>query len=123
MTEARLQLGAQAEALAAEYLEKKGYRILERNWRTRLGELDLIALIGDRYVFVEVKAGRDSGAFSPIHHLDPRKQRKLLTLGRAYLARFREPVAARFDLITVVSSGKNFRIEHFENVLEDERGL
>ena len=56
----RAELGALGERLAAKYLEKKGYRILERNFRCRMGEIDLIALRGSDLVFTEVKLRKDA---------------------------------------------------------------
>jgi putative endonuclease len=122
MTDPRQDFGRAAEELAAEYLRKKGYRLLEKNHRTKLGEIDLIMEDGETIVFVEVKAGSASKDFPPYGHLNPQKVRKLLTLGKAYLARLRKERNARFDLVTVVREGDNFRIDHLEDVIQDALG-
>lgn len=119
MTDSRLAFGRTAEKKAATFLKKKGYRLLEKNHRTELGEIDLIVEDGETVVFVEVKAGGPSPAFHPMGHLNPEKQRKLLMLGKAYLAGFRETRNARFDLVAVIREGENFRIDHFEDVIQD----
>ena len=77
--------GDQAEALTAAYLERNGLRILERNYRVRGGELDLIALDGETLVFVEVryrKSARFGGAAASI---DARKQQRLIHAAQVYL--------------------------------------
>lgn len=77
--------GDQAEALTADYLERNGLRILERNYRVRGGELDLIALDGETLVFVEVryrKSARFGGAAASI---DARKQQRLIHAAQVYL--------------------------------------
>ena len=89
MTYARQRLGRIAEAEVASSLRREGWRIVERNPRTRHGELDLVALDGDALVFVEVKAGRtggSSGPARPVLAVGPAKQRRIRTLARAWLA-------------------------------------
>ena len=119
LVNARQEAGRRGEDAAADYLKAKGYQIIDRNVRFKLGELDLVALEGETLVFVEVKSGRRSGIFSPADHLDGRKRRKLLQLGRAYLARQREERRARFDLVTVVDDGDRLIVDHLTDVLQD----
>ncbi len=119
MTDPRHDFGRRAEQAAEEYLGSKGFRLIERNARNRLGEIDLVMEDGGTLVFVEVKAGRVSPDFSPLDHFDSKKKRKLLTLGKAYLARFGEEREARFDLVWVVPDGEKFRIDHLEDVIQD----
>jgi len=103
----RRRLGQSAEDLAAARLAAIGWRILERNARTRYGELDIVAVDGHALVFVEVKAGRkgsDLGPERPILAVNARKQRRVRRLATAWLAerrrgdRYRE---IRFDAIGV----------------------
>ena len=107
MTVARQRLGRIAEGAVAEQLCQDGWRVLERNPRTRYGELDLVALDGDALVFVEVKAGRagaSGGPARPVLAVGPAKQRRIRTLARAWLAeqRFVPPHRLiRFDAIGV----------------------
>jgi putative endonuclease len=93
MTDARRRTGQIAEDLVAARLAAKGWEIVERNARTRYGELDIVALDGPVLVFVEVKgarAGTQSGPEKPILSIDFTKQRKVRRLGTAWMAERRE---------------------------------
>jgi putative endonuclease len=79
-------LGRLGESLAANYLRRKGYRILGRNYRSKIGELDLIAAKDRTLVFVEVKTRTGTGGGQPYEAVDNRKQKKLLRLANGYLA-------------------------------------
>ena len=94
-------LGRWGEALAAEYLREKGYRILEAGWRCRFGEIDLIAA-DNRYIcFVEVKL-RKSGAFgTAAAFVDGRKQEKLRTTAQLYLMQNESDLQPRFDVVEI----------------------
>jgi putative endonuclease len=116
----RRRLGQTAEELAAGRLAGAGWRIIERNARTRYGELDIVALDGAALVFVEVKAGRRGSALGPerpILAVDARKQRRVRRLATAWIAergrgmRYRE---IRFDAIGVSfdGSGRALGWEH-----------
>lgn len=86
MPHARSRFGAAGEDLAAMYLKRKGYRILERNARTRVGELDLVCQIGRTLVFVEVKT-RTSVAFGhPEESITHAKQQHLVRAAHAYVS-------------------------------------
>lgn len=119
MTLERKEFGAAAEAEAAKYLEKNGFSIVERNYRTKLGEIDLIAKKKDLLVFVEVKAGRNSPGFSPVDHFNVQKQRKCRVLAQAYLARLKVIPEVRFDLIAITKTGEDLQVDHFEDVIQD----
>jgi putative endonuclease len=96
----RKRLGARGEDAAAAHLEALGYEILARNWRSRLGELDLVARDGTVVVFVEVKLRYDP--VDPLHAVDSRKQHKLSQLAFDFLARHGMLAAqARFDVVAV----------------------
>ena len=95
--------GRYGEDAATEHLRRKGLRILARNVRTALGEIDLVALDGDVVVFVEVKARRSSNGLEAV---DVRKQRRLARLALAFLSRAGwMDRAARFDVVAVASDG------------------
>lgn len=81
----RRKTGAEYEAAAAAWLETKGYRILERNYRTRLGEIDLIAEEGATLCFIEVKYRSGTGYGMPAEAVTPHKQQKILAVSRHYL--------------------------------------
>ena len=101
MTRARKNLGDSGERVAALFLEQRGYKIIERSWRTRTGEIDLVAEDADGLAFVEVRARR-AGAGAPEESLTPRK----VELG-LYLA---APIAAMVPamLIFLVIAGGSF---------------
>jgi putative endonuclease len=107
MTIARQRTGARAEELVARRLAAAGWKIVERNARTRYGELDIVARDGRALVFVEVKAGRQGTAFGPerpILAVDARKQRRVRKLAVAWMAERRDvpPYAEiRFDAVGV----------------------
>lgn len=114
MTVARQRLGRAAEELVARRLSTEGWRLVERNARTRGGEIDLIALDGSTLVFVEVKAARAGNRFGPehpAHAVGPRKQARLRRLAREWLAAHaRERGASgvsgyRFDVVGVSFGG------------------
>jgi len=120
----RQTFGRTAEADAEAYLRRKGYRILERNLRSSLGELDLIAETGDVLVFVEVKARRGEALGGAAYAVDARKQSKLIRLAGQYLARHRLGARhCRFDvLLCRGGEGRPDAIEHVENAFEVRGG-
>jgi putative endonuclease len=108
----RQQLGADGEARVALHYESRGYRVLDRNWRCRDGELDLVLRHGRTLVVCEVKT-RSSAAFgTPAEAVTVKKQAKLRLLARHYLetASFR-PGTIRFDVAAVLAG----EIEIIEN--------
>jgi putative endonuclease len=123
MTIARRRMGQIAEDLAARRLAAAGWQIVERNARTRYGELDLVAADGSTLVFVEVKAGRVGAPFGPerpVEAIDWRKQRQVRRLAAAWLAeRPKLPLYAeiRFDAIGISFNpgGEIAAIEHIRN--------
>jgi putative endonuclease len=92
--------GLEAEAEAARLLESKGLAVVARNYRTRFGEVDLVAREGATLVFVEVRR-RSSRAFGgAAASVDARKQAKIVAAARHYLARLGAEPACRFDVVT-----------------------
>lgn len=78
MTEARLQLGRQGEELAARHLEQRGFRIVARNYRTPIGELDIIARDRRHLLFVEIKTRRGMVFGAPAEAVGAHKQRQIV---------------------------------------------
>ncbi len=114
----RQSLGAAGEQLAAEHLERRGFAILERNVRTRWGEIDIIAFDGRTLVFCEVKARRESN-FGALESVHARKRMHVRRLAGRWLAqRTDRPRAAelRFDAIGVTfdRTGRLVALEHLE---------
>lgn len=97
--------GGAAEEAAARFLAAKGLQILARNYRTRLGEIDLVAREGASLVFVEVRlrsSARFGGAAASV---DWRKRRRLESAARHFLARLGREPACRFDVVTCEEGG------------------
>jgi putative endonuclease len=113
-------LGDEGERIAARHLKGKGYRILSRQARSRLGEIDLIARDGEVIVFVEVKSRRDQRDGSPAERVDRQKQKKLTQLALTWLKRRKllgHP--ARFDVIAIRWDAENRPIiDHFQSAFE-----
>jgi putative endonuclease len=120
MTFARQRTGRIAEDLVARRLAACGWEIVERNARTRFGELDIVARDGRTLVFVEVKAGREGTAYGPerpILAVDRRKQLRVRRLATAWMAERRgiPPYAEiRFDAVGVIldRNGRAVDVEH-----------
>lgn len=103
MEDTRRALGARGEDLAVRYLKKKGYKVIERNYRCQWGEIDLIAREGDTLIFVEIKSRSSSGFGLPQDAVNRFKQNKLIEVARAYLAerRLTDDITMRFDVVAV----------------------
>jgi putative endonuclease len=116
----RQALGREGESLASAFLEKKGYTILEKNWRTPYGEIDLIAQNDDVIAFVEVKT-RASGSLGPPEiSITPRKGEHMRCAAEHYIQQHPELTNDwRVDAVTVqIRSGDTPPlIDHFENVI------
>jgi len=120
MSNGRISLGQKGEKLAAGLLKKEGYRILEYNYRGRLGEVDMIAEDGDCLVFVEVKTRRSLVCGHPLESIDLRKQRQLIKVAREYLAqKGDEERFCRFDAVSVLQgNGEQPRLELVKNAFD-----
>ncbi len=111
-------LGEYGEEQAARYLRRKGYRILARNYRCRLGEIDLIARQGRFVVFAEVKLRRDDRFAEAREFVTRRKQERILKTAQLYLAATGLELQPRFDVIEIYApEGERgeIRIEHLED--------
>lgn len=109
------QLGKLGEELAAEYILKKGYQILERNWRSGHKEVDIIALQDDVLVVVEVKTRKTDDYGDPEIAVGRDKQRMLIRAADAYVRFKNLDVDVRFDIISIVISDGEPEIEHLED--------
>jgi putative endonuclease len=93
--------GREAEDAAGEFLTAQGLRILARNYRTRLGEIDLIAWDRQTLVFVEVRLRREGGFGGALGSITARKRSRIAAAARRYLMRFRCAPPCRFDVVTL----------------------
>lgn len=108
------ELGSHGERIAAAYLTDAGLRVLDRNWRCREGELDIVAREGDALVFCEVKTRRGVGYGEPVEAVTYAKQRRLRTLAARWLAAHDEHAPElRFDVVGVlVRAGRPALVTH-----------
>jgi len=110
-------LGRIGESIAADYLENKGYKILERNFQNRWGEIDLVCLKENRIIFVEVKTRIGEQFGMPEDAINKNKVQKLINNVAAYM-RFKNNNKYRIDAICIVldEQHKLKRINHYENI-------
>ncbi|MDY0268265.1 YraN family protein [Trichloromonas sp.] len=112
MSEARQNLGRWGEDLAARYLERCGWRILHRNLRTPVGEIDILARDGKTLVFVEVKTRRGLAFGTPQEAVGPAKRRQILRAAQWHLAAVAYRTTVRFDVVAILAGSGEPRIEH-----------
>jgi len=112
-------LGRRGEDIASEYLERKGFRIIERDWRAGHRDLDIIAIDSDMLVIIEVRTRRNNVFIEPELTVDKKKMRSLSLAANAYVKTHRldEDMPVRFDIVTVLCpDGNGCEINHIENV-------
>ena len=121
MNSGRRDLGAFGERVAAAHLEAKGYRIRARNFRCREGEIDIVAEDGDCLVFVEVRTRRGDAFGTPAESVTVAKERRLLTVARAYLQEHIDvPPNQRIDVVAIeLSRGRLLAVQHIEGAIAD----
>lgn len=115
---ARGELGARAEALATDYLARQGLVVVARNFRTRRGEIDVIARDRDTLVFVEVRLRSRAAYGGAAASITPAKRARLIKAARAYLATLEREPPCRFDAI-LLDGLDPARIAWERNVLEE----
>ncbi len=120
MKENSKKIGTSGEDLATKFLQEKGYRIRERNYRVSLGELDIIAEKDSRIIFVEVKTRRNLRCGTPAESVNYYKQKKIIQTAQVFLRQKRlEGCSCRFDVIEVyVHPEKTWQIRHIPGAFE-----
>ncbi len=119
MTTRSQQFGEKGESIAVNCLKKQGYRIIELNYRTKLGEIDIIAKQGETLVFIEVKARKSSRFGRPELAVTPKKQRKISMVALYYLKSTKQSNAkARFDVVAINSTDDGPNIKIIKNAFE-----
>ena len=112
-------LGKEGERIAEAFLKKKGYKIVERNYRCVLGELDLIVLDRRVLVFVEVKTRTGNGFGTPFEAVELRKQQKMIQAAQYFIAqKGLQQRDSRFDVVGISWPGREPMVEHIENAFE-----
>ena len=111
------ETGARGEQIAVDHLINKGYTILERNWRHRRTEIDVIAKHGDILIFVEVKTRSDDYFGEPASYADDKKMKRLSSGATVYMNQINHDWEVRFDIIGVLIKGpQRVEVKHYEDV-------
>ena len=109
-----VETGKQGETIAVEYLQSKGYTILEQNWHNHHQEIDIIASKGNEMVIVEVKCRTGKPLTEPYTAVNRNKQNLLIRAANAYIQRKNINLETRFDIISI-TLGNEVIIDHIEN--------
>jgi putative endonuclease len=119
VTDNRRNLGEWGESVATNFLQKKGYKILERNWRCARGEIDIIVDDEDVLAFVEVKTRKGRAMGTPEEGLTTKKSLKLLELAQTYMLEKNIDVDWRIDMVAVEcdADGRLIRCDHLESIV------
>ncbi len=112
--------GAEYEELAAQYLRKEGYQILEQNYKSRFGEIDILADKEGELIVVEVKYRSTNGYGDPLEAVDKRKQKRICQTAAYYCMThgITEDISCRFDVIAIYGDGT---VRHEKNAFEYQR--
>jgi putative endonuclease len=119
MAEQRQAVGRRGEEAAVRFLHEQGYRVVERNYRCRFGEIDLIARDGETLAFIEVKTRRSQAFGPPALAVTIEKQRHLVKASQIYLAeRGKAHELCRFDVVTIEMDAQTLQIEIIKNAFQ-----
>lgn len=119
MVSRHTRYGQEGESIAARHLKKLGYKILERNYRNSIGEIDIIAMDRDTIVFVEVKTRRNHHFGGPKWAVTQRKQQKISMVALSYLKQPQmKDRKARFDVVAVTETDEEPAVEIIRNAFE-----
>lgn len=111
-----IDFGKIAEHKTAIYFRKKGYAILEHNYTSRFGEIDLIVENGEYIVFVEVKGRNENSIAMPREFVDEFKQKKIIATANVYLSQNNLNLQPRFDVVEIyIVNNKIKSLKHLEN--------
>jgi putative endonuclease len=115
--------GTQGEDIAIDFLRRKGYIILDRNWRSGHKEIDIVARKDDTVVFVEVKARANAFYGNPEDAVTRRKMHLLVLAADAYLRYNAIDLEVRFDVITIIGTSEKPYIRHYEHAFRPGIGI
>ncbi len=116
--------GQCGEDIAADYLRKKGYKIIERNYKNKIGEIDIIARFKDDLIFAEVKTRSSDKFGTPAEAVTYYKKQKIVNCAKVYIMKHPTDLNIRFDVVEVygTSNGTDFafdKLNHYEYVFEE----
>lgn len=107
--------GLIGEIRAAQYLRRKGYNIWAANYRTNVGEIDLIADNGRFLCFIEVKTRHQGGYFPPSVAVDYKKEENVRSAAASFMSAAKVKMPMRFDIIEVILGEDTYSVRHLEN--------
>lgn len=111
-----IEKGQKGEDIAVFYLENKGYKIINRNYHSRFGEIDIIAKKEKYIIFIEVKTRRKGSKFTAFEAVDIFKQKKIIKTAMIYLSENDEQLQPRFDVISILFCGKFGEIKEVNHI-------
>jgi len=117
-TKTTVQSGREGEEAAVRYLQDKGFEILDRNWHGGHKELDIIAIHDGKLVVAEVKTRSGNALVGPFEAVTPVKIRRIVSAANRYLIKYGVDLPVRFDVVSVVTGGETYDIEHIEDAFE-----
>ena len=119
MTNQKQKIGKKGESVAVHYLKQQGYKIIAQNYRSKAGEIDIIAREKRTLVFVEVKTRRSRSFGNPKWAVTPRKQKNISMAALHYLKMTgQNNVGARFDVVSILAQGEETLIELVRNAFD-----
>ncbi|MES2286222.1 MAG: YraN family protein [Bacteroidota bacterium] len=107
--------GTKGEELAATFLQNKGYLILEKNWRFKNLEADIIATVADTLIIAEVKTRKSNYFGEPETFVNKQKQKNLIKTAQEYIERNQLDLEVRFDIISIILGDSQMKINHIED--------
>lgn len=110
-----IELGKKGEKLAVAFLQKNGYEILDKNWRFKKAEIDIIALKKDVLAVIEVKTRSTSYFGNPQDFVNQKKIQLLVEAINEYVISKDLDVEVRFDIVAIIKNNQDFNIEHLED--------
>ena len=119
LNQEKKEVGQRGEDLAVDYIQNSGYTVLERNYRCKLGEVDIIARDNDTLVFIEVRTRSSIDFGLPQESINRRKRHQISKVALEYLTRKKlKNIPARFDVIAISLKGEKEKVEHFKDAFE-----
>ena len=113
------EIGQKGENLAVEYLQKLGYKVLERNYRCKLGEVDIIALNNDTLVFIEVRTRSSLDFGLPQESINRRKRHQISKVALEFMLRKKmKNIPARFDVVAISLEPGKEKVDHIKDAFE-----
>jgi len=111
-----IELGKTGEEIAFNYLLNKQYKSLNRNYRFKNAEIDLIFEFNNELIIVEVKTRNSNFFGEPYESVNRKKQTQIIKVANEYIQKFNKNMEVRFDIVSIIKNNKECKIEHIEGV-------